>query len=85
MDATKGYHTKWSKSEGEKANTIRYPLYVESKIRHKWIYLQNSNWLRDRTDLSVAKDQQVGEGWTGSLGLVEANYYTKNRQTSPTA
>ena len=30
-------------SQKEKKNTIWYHLYVESKIWHKWSYLQNRN------------------------------------------
>ena len=44
---------------------------MESKIRHKRIFLQNRNrhtGIENR--LGVAK----GEVWTGSLGLVDANY-----------
>ena len=28
-----------------------------------------------RTDLSLPRGVEVGEGWSGSLGLVDANYY----------
>ena len=75
MDATRDYHTKWSKSE-RKTNTIWYHLCVESKIRRKWTYLQNRNRLIDiENRLVVAKrDGGEGEEWTGSLGLVDANY-----------
>ena len=49
-------------------------LYVESKIWHKWTYLQNRNRLIDiENRLVVAKGQ--GEGWIGSLGLADANCY----------
>ena len=38
MDASRDYHTKWSKSERERQ--IPYDIiYVESKIWHKWTYL----------------------------------------------
>ena len=40
--ASRDCHTKWSKSERQ----IPYDItYVESKIWHKWIYLQNRNSL----------------------------------------
>ena len=49
---------------------------MESKIWHKRIYLQNRNKLTDiENRLVVAKGEGEGEGWTGSLGLVDANYY----------
>ena len=31
-----------------------------------------------RTDLSLPRGREVGEGWIGSLGLVDANYYIEN-------
>ena len=34
-----------------------------------------------RTDLRLTKGRGGGEGWTGSLGLVNANYYTQNGYT----
>ena len=38
------------------------------------IYLRNRNRLTDiENGLVVAKEE--GRGWTGSLGLVDANYY----------
>ena len=45
MDGTRGYHTKWWKSERERQ--IWYHLYVESKKQHKWTYLRNRNRLTD--------------------------------------
>ena len=49
-------------------------LYVESKICHRRTYLQNRNRLTDmESRLAVAEGE--GVGWTGSLGLVDANYY----------
>ena len=53
MDTTRGYHTKWSKSEKD---NIGYQLYVEYKIWHKWAYLQNRNRFIDiENRLVVAK------------------------------
>ena len=71
MDVTGDYHTKWSKSERD----IWYHLYVESKIWHKWTYLQNRNRLTDiENRLVVAKE----EGRTGSLQLADVNYYIQD-------
>ena len=52
---------------------------MESKVWHKWNYLQNRNRLTDTDQTVVAKEE--GEGWTGSLGLVDANW---RRQWHPT-
>ena len=40
-DGLRDYHSKWNKSD-RKTNAIHY-LYVESKIRPRWTYLQNRN------------------------------------------
>ena len=41
---------------------------------HKWTYLQNKNKLMDiEKRPMVAKGEGEGVGWTGSLGLVDAN------------
>ena len=42
MDATRDYHTKWSKLERERRILYDHHLYVKSKIWHKWTYLQNT-------------------------------------------
>ena len=46
MDGPRDYDTKWSKSERE-GQTPCYHLGVESRIWHKWVYLQNKNRLTD--------------------------------------
>ena len=33
---------------------------------------------RQRTDLWLLRGQGVGEGWSGILGLADANYYIEN-------
>ena len=70
MAGPRDYHTKWSKSERERQ--IPYHFYVESKIRHKWIY-ETETAMEKR--LVAAKGEGVKVGWTGSLGLADANYY----------
>ena len=56
-------------------NTI-YHLYMESKIWHKWTYLRNKNSHTDIENRLVAAKEEGGrEGWTGSLGLADANYF----------
>ena len=59
----------------KETNTIRYHLYVESSVRHKRTCLQKRNKLMDVENRPVvAKEEGEGVGWTGSLGLVDANY-----------
>ena len=60
----------------KKTNTIWYHLYMESKTRHKWIYLWNRNRLTNiENRLVVTKWERAGEWWTGVWGLADANYY----------
>ena len=57
-----------------KMNTIWHHLYVGSKIRPRWPYLQNGNRLIDRNRLAVAKEGKTGKGWVGSLRLEYATH-----------
>ena len=43
MNGPRDYHSKWTKSEREIQIPYDNHLYVESKIWHKWTYLQNRN------------------------------------------
>ena len=50
-------------SQKRKTNTIWYHLYVESKIWHKWVYLQNKNRLTNiENRLVIAKGGGGGGG-----------------------
>ena len=52
--------------------TVEYYL----AIKKEWTYLQNRNRLTDlEIRIVVAKAGGGGKGWTGSLGLVDTNYY----------
>ena len=51
-------------------NTVWYHLYVESKIWHKWTYLQNRKRLIDTENrLAVAKEEAVGSGMDRKFGV----------------
>ena len=39
------------------------------------IYKRETGSQTWRTDLCLQRGRGLGEGWTGSLGLVDANYY----------
>ena len=53
-----------------KTNTIRYHLYVEAKIGHKWTYLWNRNRIMDTENrLVVAKVGEVGGGMEWEFGV----------------
>ena len=43
MNGPRDYHTKWTKSKREIQIPYDNHLYVESKLWHKWTYLQNRN------------------------------------------
>ena len=44
---------------------------------HEPIYrIERDSYITNR--LVVAKGEEKGEGWIGSLGLVDANYYIQN-------
>ena len=64
MDATRDDHTN---SKKENYHMISY---VESKMQHKWIYVQNRNRLTDiEKRLVVAKGEGVGEGMEWEVGV----------------
>ena len=55
-------------SQKRKINTMWYSLYVESKMRHIWIYLKNRNRLTDiENRLVVVK--KGGNGIYGEFGV----------------
>ena len=75
MDATRDYQTKWSKSERERQ--IPYDITYIWNLKYG-TNEPNRNKLTDIENRLVgAKAGGGGEGerWTGSLGLVDANYY----------
>ena len=54
-----------------KTNSIRYRLYVETKIWHKWTYLQNRNRLTDMENrFVVAKGEGGGNGMDREFGVI---------------
>ena len=52
-------------SQKKKTNTTWYHLYVESKLGHKWAYLQNRNRLPDTENRLVVVKGEVGRGGKG--------------------
>ena len=72
MDGPRDYHTKWSKSDGERQ--ISYHLYVESKIWQKWTYVQNRNRLTDIENRRVVAKGERQE--RDKLGAWDWQIYT---------
>ena len=65
MNGPRDDHTKWSKSEIEK-QIHDYYLYVKSKKRYKWTYLQNRNRLTDlENKIMVTKVERCGRDKLG--------------------
>ena len=59
--------------------SIGYHLYVGFKIWHKCTYLPNRNRFTDiENKLVVPRRRSLGEGWSGSLGLADANSYIQD-------
>ena len=57
-------------SQKEKTNTLLYPLYMESKIWHKWTYLQNRKRFTDiENRLVVAEREEGGKGTDWEVGV----------------
>ena len=57
---------------------------MDSKIWHKWTYLQNINRLTNRKQTCGCQGG-MGEGWIGSLELANADYtYRVGKQQGPT-
>ena len=78
MDATRDSHTKWRKSERERqipydimyVQNLKYGTNLNLSAEQKQTNMENR--------LVIAKGEGKGEGWTGSLGSVDAKYYIWN-------
>ena len=68
-------------NEVRKTNIIWYHLHVESKIWHKWTYLQNKNRLPDIENKTYGCQGRRRRGRIGSLEVADANKYIKNSFT----
>ena len=44
-------------------------------ITYMWNLQHNTNEHIYETEMGVAKGEEGGEGWTGNLGLADANYH----------
>lgn len=53
-------------------------LIVESKIRHKWTYLQNNRTDTQNRLMVGCREGKNWEGWNGSFRLADAKHYTQN-------
>ena len=68
--------TKLNEARSERKRQISHITYIESKIWHKYTYLQNSNRLTTLDNrFLVAKGAGVVVGSAERIGLVNTNYY----------
>ena len=76
MESPRDYHTTWSKSVRER-QVLCATTYMWSLDTTQMNYLGNKNRLTNiQNRLVVAKGEGgEGDGWIGSLGLEDANYY----------
>ena len=62
----------------QKRDNISYHLFVKSKKKYKWTYIQNRNIGLDN-EFMVTKGEYGGqEGWLGSLVLTYIHCYILN-------
>ena len=47
-------------------------------ITNEHIYETETGLQTQRTDFWMPRGRVLGEGWSGKLGLVDANYYTQD-------
>jgi len=69
---------KRKKKEGERERQIPYDITYMWNLKYdtnESIYKTETDSEKWRTDLWLPRRRRVEVGWTGSLGLVEANYY----------
>ena len=53
-------------------------------VTDQWIYKTETDSQTHRIDWGLPRGSRVGEGWIGSLGLTDANYYRTDKQQGPT-
>ena len=79
MEATRDSRTKSSQSEKERQ--LSYNITYMQKLKYSTnvpIYKAETDLIDLENKLVVAKEEGEGVGWTGSLGLADANYYIYN-------
>ena len=75
MTATRDYHTKWSKSERERQMSYDITYMWNLKYGTNEPIYKRKRIHRHGNRLVVAKEEAGGEGRTGGLQLVDADYY----------
>ena len=71
MNSAREYYTKWGKAERE--GRIPCDVIYMWNLKHG-TNEHNRNRLTDiETDLWLSRGKGEGEGWSGNLGLIDAN------------
>ena len=76
MDGPKDYHPKWSKSERERQ--ILYDIIYMWNLKYDTndhIYKIETDAQTQKTDLCLLRGRRVGEEYSVSLGVADANFY----------
>ena len=73
MDGSRDYHTKRSKSERKIPYNITYMWNLRYDM-NELIYNTETDSQREQT-CGCQRGKGMGQGWIGSLGLADANYY----------
>ena len=79
MDATRDSHAKGTKSERERH--MPYDITYMCNLQYgknESVYRKETDFQTWRTDLWLPRERGEGVGWTGSLELVDTNYYIQN-------
>ena len=75
MDGPRDDHIKRSKSERERRLSYITYMWNLKYDTNEHIYETETESQTQRTDFWLPRGRWVGEGWIGSLGLADANYY----------
>ena len=77
MNATRDYHTKWSKSERERQ--IPYDIIYMWNLKYgtdEPIYkIETDSRIENKPVVARREEGWSGMEWDGVFGLVDANYY----------
>ena len=75
MDRSRDYHTKWSKSERERHPMISLVCGIQNTTQMNVSTKQKQTHRHREQTYGCQGGGEGGEGWIGSLGWADANYY----------
>ena len=77
MDSPREYHTKWNKSERDEHHLISLTRGI-SNMTQMSLSVNQKQRNGHREQAGVCRGKELGEGWSGSLGLADVRYYSQN-------